>query len=199
MGKTKLLEQQLEDFKAQLLRLKDEKESLLTSKEEEILTLKQAVGALEKTLRDKEELLSLQAKDLVQMSKLKTSLERFEDPGYLTLEGFKLVPPYLDKVIGRPFMITISQEFNYLEAPDRENMQARFDVVAKGEGASFHTFRDQFKPGYSFRTVYTYSTKEYFMNTPKGKLSLRDFMLPPDLASGVEISSQFKSAMYLSI
>lgn len=199
MGKTKELERQLEDFKAQLNRLKEEKEALRATQDQEIARLKEAVGILENTLRDKDLLLAEKARDLKQLNQLQASLERYEDPGYLTLEGFKLVPPYLDKVIGRPFMITISQEFNYLEALDRENLQIRYDSVAKGEGPGFHSFRDQFKPGYSFRTVYTYSTKEYFMNTPKGKLALKDFMLPPDLVSGVEISSQFKSAMYLSI
>ncbi|HCL56226.1 MAG TPA: hypothetical protein DHW82_04355 [Spirochaetia bacterium] len=124
------------------------------------------------------------------------------DKGHQTLLGFMRVPPFLDKVLGRPFMITLAQEFNYVEAEDRENLEKRkkgVEDLEKAGGRILHTFRDEYKKNHSFRVVYAYSSKEYKMNTPNGKVSLKDFMFPKDLNAGVEISSQFKSALYLCL
>lgn len=170
---------------------------------EEILALEKKrledrVLSLEKALKDKEKLVENLSQEKIKLIE-ETRVPFLKDKGYQTLLGFKLIPPFLDQVIGRPFMMTISEEFNYKTAADRDSLNARRDMVAKSEGPGFHTFRDEIKPEHSFRTVYYYSSKEYFISGPKGKISVRQFMFPEDLVAGVEISSQYKSAMYLSL
>ena len=121
------------------------------------------------------------------------------DSSYQLLRGFELVPPYLDNVIGRPFMMTVASEFNYREASDRQQLDARRDAIARREGESFHDFRDRFRSGYSFRTTTFHATHEYYTNTPEGRATMREVIFPPDLRFGVEITSQFGSAMYLAL
>ena len=121
------------------------------------------------------------------------------DSGYQLLRGFELVPPYLDEVIGRPFMMTVASEFDYREAPDARQLDARRDTIAAREGESFHNFRDEFRPKCSFRAKSFYATHDYYMNTPKGRMTMREFIFPSDLESGVEITSQFRSALYLAL
>lgn len=165
---------------------------------EDLKNLSGKIKTLEKMLKDKDFLIENLKKEQDQIQE-QIKNNKLNDKGYQTLLGFKLIPPYLDKVIGRPFTITVSEEFNYKTASDHEKLDERKAAIEKSEGPGFHTFRDEFRPNCSMRVTYFFSSKDYYMNTSQGKIKMSAFILPDELEAGVEISSQFKSAMYLCI
>ena len=192
---------ELEELKQQLqqqVSRADLAEQQNLAKEKQAEELEQRVLDLEALLKKKEEIIQdIDAQRLELQDQFENSI--LTDKGQQTLLGFKLVPPYLDRILGRPFMITISQEFEYAKAPDIERLNERYEQLKASEDSDFHNFRDRIKPGHSMRVVYFYSSRDYFVDSPNGKIPTKEFMFPPDLASGVEITSHFRSAMYLAI
>jgi cell division septum initiation protein DivIVA len=180
--------------------LQQQKEQI-REQQEENAELKTKLAELEQSVQNKKQTIeTLKQEKQEEKEKTPAKLPKIlEDTGYQTVLGFKRVPPYLDKVLGRHFMITLAEEFNYQEAPDRDVLNEKMEAVAKGEGPGFHNFRDEFRKGCSFRVTYFYGSRDYKMNTPNGKILVKNFMFPSDMKGGVEISSQYRSAMYLAI
>lgn len=187
--KIKLLEEKLNlekrDKEKELKKFLAEKELHLN----EIQSLKQNITLVENTVSEKDLLI----KDLQEKQR------QLQDKGYQTLVGFKLAAPLLDKVLGRPFILTVAEEFNYAKSPDKKYFDHLLEAGAKIDGASFHNFRDEFKKDYSFKVTYSFSSKEYFLNTPDGKKSFQELMFPKGLENGLELNSNNKSAIYLAI
>ncbi len=127
-------------------------------------------------------------------------IEKLQDSGYQILAGFKLIAPFLDKLMGRPFILVVSEEFKYKEASDSELINQEFNEWKLKEGANFVSFRDKIKKEYSIRTTFFYSTKDYNLSTAEGKSSFEGILFPPQLSSGVEVHSRWKNtALFKSL
>ncbi len=195
-------------LKSELLRLQAELENQqnkVDQSEEKFKEIENERGRLENRVAELEQMLASKEAIVQDMDnecqRLKEQIDSsfLNDKGQQTLLGFKLIPPYLDKVLGRPFFITVSEEFNYKTAPDRERLDEIQAGLLESEPPGFHNFRDRIKPDHSFRVGYFYSTREYFLDGPGGKTSLINMFFPADMNGGLEITSQFRSAMYLAI
>jgi hypothetical protein len=159
----------------------------------------EANNALVNQLQEKEvQLLKLteEKKKLEQQSKI--IAKKSKDKGFNILNGFKVIPPLLDKVIGRPFLLTVAEEFNYQEAEDKTALND-FNVRLSKTEKNFHCFRDEVKKDYSFRVGHFYSSREYAINMPDGRITMNQIMYPSVLKAGVEISSQYNSAIYQAL
>ena len=169
-----------------------EQERLIEDSKQKTQELERQNKMLEAKLRDwAQEKKSLQENQSVS--------HLLEDRGYQILMGFKVIPEYLNKVLGRSFIITVAEEFKYKEAVDLEGLEQVLVDSRNQAGNNLHTFRDEVKSGYSFRVTYSFSSKDYFINTPNGKLTYDQLMFPSQLKSGPEISSLNKSAIYLAL
>jgi len=126
---------------------------------------------------------------------IEKDISKLKDKGYLTLIGFKTIPPLLANLLGKDSIITVAEEFDYINSPDRIELDKMIENTKKRLGDNFHCFRDEIKPGYRFRVTYSYHTKDYSLNgVPYDKL-----MFPDNLVNGLEINSDNRSAIYLAL
>jgi hypothetical protein len=196
MPSKKELENQNRNLQQALEQCKSEKDTQIQSLNNENEALKERLKELEnQRQREKLQLEEMEKR----VSAKKEEPDYLKDTGYQTLLGFKLIPPLLDKVIGRPFIITVAEEFNYKEAPDRKGLTQWMEDSRKVDGGTFHTFRDEIKENHSFRVTYSYSSREYTLETAQGKLTYHELMFPGNLQSGLEVNSNNKSAIYLAL
>ncbi len=193
-GKKNLLDN-INDLEKQLADYKELKDKEIDSLENENKIIKQQVEKLKNELLENDKIITNLK---IKSSKENIDTDKINDKGYQLLKGFKLIPPLLDKVLGKPFLITVAEEFKYNEAEDYAGLQEVLKESVDMD-ANLQTFRDVIRPSHSFRVTYAYSTKEYYLKSNLGEFTFTDLMFPKRLKSGPEVSSLNKSALYLAI
>lgn len=195
--------------KSQLNQLKnsiiEEYQSKIAEKDENINLLLNEKKQLQAQLQEnslKENKFQEEIENLKQDKKnsLKNLPKYLDDKGYQTLLGFKMIAPFLDKMMGRPFLLTIAEEFNYKETSDKDTLDFLIEESKKVTGSSFHCFRDEVKKDHSFRVSYYYTSKDYYVETAEGKKPYPELISPEILKDGgLEINNINKSAIYLAL
>ncbi len=195
MAKKKDLLQKIEtlEYQNQLLQKNLDAIQIIKSENEKILTENKQL---------KQEKINYE-KEIIELKKslnndLKIGIQDYHDKGYQTLLGFKVIPPLLNKVLGRPFLITVAEEFPYERAVDINELNKVVEEF-KETGSNYSDLRDVVKEGYSFRVTHSYSSRKYSLVTPQGKKDFHQLMFPDNLKSGLEINNQFGSAIYLAL
>ncbi len=179
----------LKELKEEIQQLKLEKENLLKEKEK----------ILKEYQKNQEEIKKHQKEHQLLEEKYQWANKVLNDKGYQALRGFKQLGPFLNQVLGRDFILTIAEEFQYAQAEDLEELNSWLEEGKKIDKEQFFCFRDQIRKGYSFRVTSSFSSKNYQLQTAVGIRTFTQLMFPQGLLSGLEINSNNKSAMYLAL